>query len=324
MYKSQSQITMRLIAKDFKFKKDEIKPPEIYLGARLERKELHGQNMWTMTSVDYLKAAIKNLEERLEKKGKKLSTKTDVPMTQDYRPELDESQELDTEGITKYQELIGILRWAVGIGRVDILTELSILSPYQTAPREGHLERLINIFAFIKKKPKLTLYFDPTMSRLDTKMFNGSTSEQFREHYRDAKEEVPMRIPKPRGRSIHMTTFMDASHAANKVNRRSHTGFIIFINRAPIIWYSKRQNTVESSTFSSEFIAMKTCMESIIAMRYKLWMLGVPIDGPADILCDNQSVVNNTSKIESALNKKHSSVTYHAVRWAVAAEILRT
>ena len=219
---------------------------------------------------------------------------------------------------------MGILRWAVEIGRVDILTELSMLSLYQAAPREGHLERLINIFAFIKKKPKLTLYFDPTMPRLDAKMFNGSTSEKFREHYRDAKEEVPMRIPKSRGRSIHMTAFVDASHGANKVNRRSYTGFIIFINRAPIIWYSKRQNTVESSTFSSEFIAMKTCMESIIAMRYKLRMLGVPIDEPADILYDNQSVVNNTSKRKSALNKKHSSVAHHAVRWAVAAEILKT
>ena len=83
--------TMRLIAKDFKFKKDEIKPPEIYLGARLERKNLNGKNVWTMTSVDYLKAAIKNLEDRLEKKGKKLSTKLGVPMPQDYRPELDAS-----------------------------------------------------------------------------------------------------------------------------------------------------------------------------------------------------------------------------------------
>ena len=64
-------------------------------------------------------------------------------------------------------------------------------------------------------------------------------------------------------------------------------------------------------------------MESILALRYKLRMFGVPIDGPADTLCDNQSVVNNTSKIESALNKKHSSVAYHAVRWAVAAGVLR-
>ena len=66
------------------------------------------------------------------------------------------------------------------------------------------------------------------------------------------------------------TAFVDASHAANKVTRRSHTGFIIFVNRAPVIWYSKAQTTVESSTFSSEFIALKTCTEHISALRYKL------------------------------------------------------
>ena len=65
-----------------------------------------------------------------------------------------------------------------------------------------------------------------------------------------------------------------------------HTGFLIFINRAPIIWYSKRQNTVESSAFSSEFIAAKTCVEHITALRYKLRMFGVPVDGPTKVLCD--------------------------------------
>ena len=215
------------------------------------------------------------------------------------------------------------MQWAVEIGRVEILTELSLLSAYQASPREGHLERLINIFAYIKKKPKVTLYFDPTPARLDKRMFQGNPAEQFREHYREAKEEVPYRMPRPQGQQVHMTAFVDALHAANKVNRRSHTGFIIFLNRAPIIWYSKRQNTVESSTFSSKFIVMKACMESITAMRSKLRMFGVPLDGPADVLCDNQSVINNTSKIESVLNKKHSAVAYHAVRWAVAAEVLR-
>ena len=113
--------------------------------------------------------------------------------------------------------------------------------------------------------------------------------------------------------------FVDASHATNKATRRSHSGYIIFINRAPVVWFSKRQNTVESSTFSSEFIAMKICMEHVVALRYKLRIFGIPVDGPADILCDNQSVVNNSCKLSSVLNKKHNSIAYHAVQWAVAA-----
>ena len=89
------------------------------------------------------------------------------------------------------------------------------------------------------------------------------------------------------------------------------------------MWYSKKQNTVETSTFSSKFIALRSCLEAITSLQYKLKMFGVPIDGPADVLCDNMSVVNNTTLVNSKLHKKHNSLAYHAVRWAVAARILR-
>ena len=68
---------------------------------------------------------------------------------------------------------------------------------------------------------------------------------------------------------------------------------------------------------------MKTCSEAIIGLKFKLKMFGVPINTPANVLCDNESVVNNSTKLESKLHKKHSSVAYHATRWAVAAEIIR-
>ena len=103
----------------------------------------------------------------------------------------------------------------------------------------------------------------------------------------------------------------------------SHTGYIIFINRAPILWFSKRQNTVETSAFSSEMIAIKTCMEAIQALRYKLKMFGVPLMGPTEVFCDNNSLVLNTSNVESKLNRKHNSLAFHAIRWSVAAEIMR-
>ena len=179
---------------------------------------------------------------------------------------------------------------------------------------------MIHIYGYLKKYEKLTLYFDPQVPVLgNIATFDNTTPATFKEQYCDAKEEVPTNMPTPRGRMVTTTAYVDASHAANKMTRRSHTGFILFVNRAPIIWYSKRQNTVESSTFSSEFIALKTCMESIVALRYKLRMFGIPFEGPTKVLCDNKSVVNNSSKIESKLNKKHNAIAYHAVRWAVAA-----
>ena len=81
---------------------------------------------------------------------------------------------------------------------------------------------------------------------------------------------------------------------------------------------------METSAFSAEFMAMKVCIETIVHLRFKLRMFGVPIlaDEPTNIFCDNKSVVKNTSSIDSTLNKKHVSVAYHFARWNVAAGIV--
>ena len=88
-------------------------------------------------------------------------------------------------------------------------------------------------------------------------------------------------------------------------------------------WLSKRQNTVETSTFGSEFIAMKTSVEHIEALRYKLRMFGIPIDGPTNVFCDNEAVFENTSIPDSTLKKKHTSICYHLTREAVGACTMR-
>jgi hypothetical protein len=87
-----------------------------------------------------------------------------------------------------------------------------------------------------------------------------------------------------------MTCFVDADHAGCQVTRRSHTGVLIYVNRAPILWYSKRQNTVETSTFGSKYVAARIAVEMIEGLSYKLRMMGIEVDGPTTVLCDNQSV----------------------------------
>ena len=140
---------MKGIQKDFKFKNDEIQEPNIYLGAKLEKKMLNGRKTWTMASKDYVKLSIQNIERQVKKKNMKFPYTAVTPMSSDFVPELDASKELNVEGQTFYQEMIGILRWATEIGRVDILTELSLLSAYQASPRRGHMEQVIHIFAFL-------------------------------------------------------------------------------------------------------------------------------------------------------------------------------
>ena len=122
-----------------------------------------------------------------------------------------------------------------------------------------------------------------------------------------------------------MTThcFVDASHGSDRATRRSQTGILIFCNKAPVMWYSKRQNTVEASTFGSEFQAMKNAIELIESLRYKLRMFEVPIDGPTNIFFDNEAVTKSTKMPDSTLKKKHHSIAYHRCREAVAAGTAR-
>ena len=106
---------------------------------------------------------------------------------------------------------------------------------------------------------------------------------------------------------------MDSNHAGNLLTRKYHTGIIIFVNNSPIIWYSKRQNIVGSSSFGSEFIALRIATKMIERLRYKLRMFKVPINRPADMFFDNQSVFTNVSTPFCVLNNKHNSICYHRV-----------
>ena len=80
---------------------------------------------------------------------------------------------------------------------------------------------------------------------------------------------------------------------------------------------------MESSSFGSEFVTLRIATEMIEAFRYKLRCFGVPIDGPAEVFCDNKSIVTNASVPVSVLNKGHNAICYHIVREAQASQIIR-
>jgi hypothetical protein len=69
-------------------------------------------------------------------------------------------------------------------------------------------------------------------------------SYDWNEFYRGAEEDVPTNAPSPRGKAVQINVFVGASHARNKLNRRSHTGILIYLNHLPTVWYSKSQKTI--------------------------------------------------------------------------------
>jgi hypothetical protein len=208
----------------------------------------------------------------------------------------------------------------VELGRIDIMVAVSMPSRYLASPREGHLEEAFHIFAYLKAHNKSAVVLDAATPLFDESRF---VQCDWKAYYPDAHEPEPPRAPELRGNSVTTTCFVDADYAGCRTTRRSHTGIIMFLQKAPITWYSKRQNTVESSTFGSEFLAMKTAIEQVEALRYKLRMMGIPIDGPTNVFCDNESVFKNTTKPESTLKKKHNAIAYHRTREAIAASIVR-
>jgi hypothetical protein len=82
-------------------------------------------------------------------------------------------------------------------------------------------------------------------------------------------KELPGNQPEPRGLGFTIWSRVDADHALDTVTRHSRTGFLVLINCALVYWMSKKQTSVESSSFGSKFIAMKQCCEYIRDLRYK-------------------------------------------------------
>ena len=311
---------MAMLDQHYLIKPESIGPPTRYLGAKIGRFKIEGDDVekWTISAEDYLKNQIKELEKWLVANNMKLKTRAPSVLPTNYRPEIDTSDLCDNELLHVYQQKIGVLRWAVELGQINITAEVSMLAAYCAAPRIGHFNAMLHIFAFLKLHPRSRLVFDDSYVPLEP-----SSMEDFSEFYPNASEDIPPNAPEERGKAVQMIAFSDSDHAGDLLTRRSRTGVLIFLNRSPIIWYSKKQTAIETSTFGSEFMALKTATDLIKGLRYKLRMMGIPIDGPSHVKIDNMSVFNNVSKPESVLKKKSNSIAYHYVRENVAAGVIQ-
>lgn len=95
----------------------------------------------------------------------------------------------------------------------------------------------------------------------------------------------------------------------------------MFLNKTPVKWYIKRQNTVELSSYGSELVTSRIATDQVVEMRHKLMMIGVSIKGRTMMLSDNKSVILSTSLPSITFKKKRNAVAYHHVREAITARI---
>ena len=298
-----------------------IGKPEYYLGGNIDELDEQWNKQGVQTALS-AQTYISNVTEKLEQMlGGKPFAKQKSPMSDEYHPELDDSPLLDSIRASQFRGFIGSANWTITLGRFDVAYATNALSRFNMAPREGHLKAATRIFGYLKCHTKGRIVIDPNYR--DWSTFDLTKEENWSEHYPDAEEDLPPDMPTPKGMSTRITVYVDADHAHDQLTRRSVTGIILFINNTPVRWISKRQKTVETSTYGSELVAARVATELVLEYRYRLRMLGVPIDGPALMLGDNQSVVLNTTVPSSVLKKKHNAIAYHRVREAIAAKVIK-
>ena len=253
-----------------------------------------------MSPEKYVKTVVTNVKEDLDRSGKRFPLKCVTPLLRNYAPWLEDFPKMTTDGVKRYQELIGQLRWAVDIGSLEILLETSMLLIYLATTWVGHLKQAFHIFGYLKAHPKRKLGFDPEHPIINENKFQKCERVEF---YRDPDEATPGNMTAARGKFMSIHCFVDVNHAGDTDTRQSQTGILLFFNSAPIIWFSKRQNSFDASTFESEFTATNNAVEIIEALQYKLHMFGFPIDGSTNIFYDNGAVCVSTTRPESTLSK---------------------
>ena len=243
------------------------------------------------------------------------------PLEKNDHPEIGMSEELDETGRTIYMSLIGQLQWLVTLGCYDVATAVMTMSRFRDAPRKVHLDRVKRIFGYVRKFQKGCIRVRtavPDYSSLPSQRYDWMHSV-----YGQVTELLPTDAPEPLGKPVLTTTYVDANLYHDLLTGRAVTGVLHMMNKTPIDWYSKRQATVETATYSSEFVAARIATDQIIDLRTTLRYLGVPVNGESYMFGDNQSVVTSSTIPHSSLNKRHNALSYHRVREAVAAGIVR-
>ncbi|KAL7523480.1 hypothetical protein ACHAXR_000197, partial [Thalassiosira sp. AJA248-18] len=174
--------------------------PGMYLGVKLKYTQTtNGVWAWAMSPSKYVREGVTNCKKHLKESydGQYIMPKSAPnPFMYEYDPNLDTTAPKHPTTCQSLACCAGL--W--NLGRIDINTEVSLLSSYLAHPREGHLEAAIHVMAYLKQKHNSRLFMDPCYPKIDKSTFNiGADWKQF---YGDVTEAIPHDAPKPLGRDV--------------------------------------------------------------------------------------------------------------------------
>ena len=180
------------------------------------------------------------------------------------------------------------------------------------------MDRLKRIYSYAIRTMDYAIRFrtdQPDYSFLPDQDFDRTYSV-----YGNVQEILPDDMPDPLGEAVITTTTMDANLNNCLATGKALTGCLHFVNKTPVDSYSKKQATVETATYGSEFVAAKTTTELIMDIRQTLKYLVAPIGAKSFIFVDNRSVVTRATLPHSTLTKRNNILAFHRVREPIAAK----
>ena len=204
---------------------------------------------------------------------------------------------------------------------------MSSLNRFGACPCEGHLDLDVCAFGYVKTTLNKQIAIDSRPMQFQRSEPNfEKLIPDFIKDYPDSIEEFDPGFPEPFGPVLQNTILVDSDHAHDLATRRSLSGMIGYVGSTPVVFFSKIQGYIASSTYAAELSALCTAIEEAQNLRYMLRCLecNIPADGssPTRIFGDNLSVILNSQNPAADLSKKHVAISFHVVREAVAAGII--
>ena len=289
--------------------------PEYHLGGNFGRDP--DRTLW-WGSQSYIEKMLKNYERQFGS----LPAKKSAPMADGDHPELDTSDLLDEEKKHLYMSMVGAMQWAVTLGRIDIAYSTMVMSRFRIEPRIGHLERLQVLYGYLRKHPDAKIRFRTHYPDLES-MFTVPDADWMHSVYGEREKESFKGLPEPKGKTARIATFIDSGLYHCRVTGKASTGMIQFVNQTPVDWGAWKQATVETATYSSEFVAARMGVDKTIDLQYTLRAMGVPLEEPSWMLGDNHSVVTSSTIPHSTMSKRWVALSYHRVRCMIAHGFIR-
>lgn len=180
-----------------------------------------------------------------------------------------------------FRSLLGALLYLSTRTRPDLATAVSMLGKYQSDPGPAQWKLLKQLLRYLR----------------------GTTKHG-------------LNLPKASNK-VKLDAWSDADWARDKGNRRSRSGYVLYVNSGPIIWSSKLHTSTALSTAESEFVALSSCVREVRWIRSLLSEIGCLETGPTTIYQDNLGAISWTEHVQGLMKVKHVGIKYHYVREAV-------